>query len=196
MTRQAPPQRPMKRQSPPRRRLTPRHALADLAWNTREYSVAIAELVQQAASALDHAHQVGVIHRDIKPGNLLVDDEGHLWVTDFGLASVRGAAGVTATGDLLGTIRYMSPEQASAKRGVVDHRTDIYSLGASLYELLTLQAPFPGSDPQEVLAHMAQAEPRPPRRINPGHSAIWKRSFFRRWLMCPSSGYATAQAPR
>ena len=87
---------------------------------------------------LEHAHALGVVHRDIKPANLLLDQDRHLWVADFGLARLQGDSGLTATGDLVGTLRYMSPEQAMAKRGVVDHRTDIYSLGATLYELLTL----------------------------------------------------------
>ena len=94
----------------------------------------------QAAEALEHAHQLGVVHRDVKPANLLVDGRGNLWVTDFGLAQLQSDAGLTMTGDLVGTLRYMSPEQALAKRVVVDHRTDVYSLGATLYELLTLRA--------------------------------------------------------
>jgi len=127
----------------------------------------VAELIRQAARALDYAHQVGIIHRDIKPGNLLLDEHGHLWVTDFGLASVQGNESLTATGDMLGTLRYMSPEQASARRSVVDHRTDIYALGVTLYELLTLEPALVGRDRQEMLAQLALGEPRPPRRLNP-----------------------------
>jgi serine/threonine protein kinase len=94
----------------------------------------VASLGIQAAEALEHAHQIGVVHRDIKPGNLLLDMRGNLWVTDFGLAQVASPVGdaggnLTMTGDLVGTLRYMSPEQALAKRVVIDHRTDIYSLG-------------------------------------------------------------------
>ena len=89
----------------------------------------VAELMNQAAEALEHAHQSGVVHRDIKPGNLMLDGRGLLWVTDFGLAQFNSDARLTLTGDLVGTLRYMSPEQALAKRVIVDHRTDIYSLG-------------------------------------------------------------------
>ena len=74
----------------------------------------------------------------------MVDASGHLWVTDFGLAQVQTDAGLTMTGDILGTLRYMSPEQARADSRVMDHRTDIYSLGVTLYELLTLRPPFAG----------------------------------------------------
>ncbi len=126
----------------------------------------VAQLMQQAASALDHAHQIGIIHRDVKPANLLVDEHGQLWVTDFGLASVQGREGLTAAGDLLGTLRYMSPEQASARRAVVDHRTDIYALGVTLYELLTLEPALVGRDRPEMLANLTLGEPRPPRRLN------------------------------
>jgi serine/threonine protein kinase len=93
----------------------------------------VAELCIQAAEALDHAHQLGIVHRDVKPANLLVDGRGALWVTDFGLAHIQSDARLTMTGDLVGTLRYMSPEQALAKRAVIDHRTDVYSLGATLY---------------------------------------------------------------
>src|SRR5262249_33666863 len=130
-----------------------------------------AQLGVQAALALEHAHQLGVVHRDIKPGNLLLDVRGDLWVTDFGLAQMAGSGGhavgnLTMTGDLIGTLRYMSPEQALAKRGVIDHRTDIYSLGVTLYELLTLQHAYDGRDREELLRQIASEEPRPPRRLN------------------------------
>src|SRR5262249_46205698 len=126
-----------------------------------------AELGIQAAEALDYAHTLGVIHRDVKPANLLADGRGGLWVTDFGLAHIQSEARLTLTGDLVGTLRYMSPEQALAKRVVVDHRTDVYSLGATLYELLTLRPAFAGDDRQELLRQIAFQEPTPPRRLSP-----------------------------
>src|SRR5437870_7948492 len=97
---------------------------------------------------------------------MLVDGRGKLWITDFGLAHCQSQAGLTMTGDLVGTLRYMSPEQALAKRVIVDHRTDIYSLGATLYELLTLEPAFSGHDRQELLRQIAFEEPKPPRRLN------------------------------
>jgi tetratricopeptide (TPR) repeat protein len=119
----------------------------------------------QAASALEHAHALGVIHRDVKPGNLLLDPKGDLWVTDFGLARFLDDPGLTRTGDLIGTLAYMSPEQALGKR-VVDQRSDVYSLGATLYELLVLRPPFEGRDRQELLRKIGHDEPVPPRRLD------------------------------
>ena len=138
---------------PPRRRLAARSpaptqsaggATPSPSSSSREFFRMAATLGIQAAEALDHAHKVGIVHRDVKPANLLLDVHGNLWVTDFGLARLQDDAGLTITGDLLGTLRYMSPEQALAKRGYLDHRTDIYSLGATLYELLTLRRPSRG----------------------------------------------------
>jgi eukaryotic-like serine/threonine-protein kinase len=131
---------------------------------TDEYVRTVAGWAAQAAEALDHAHQCGVIHRDVKPANLLLDGRGHLWVTDFGLARFPGAGGPTRTGDLLGTLRYMSPEQALAKPAVVDHRTDVYALGATLYELLTLRPVFDTEDAHELMCRTAHEEPVSPRR--------------------------------
>jgi len=117
-----------------------------------------AELAVQAAQALHHAHQEGVVHRDVKPANLMVDAAGRLWVTDFGLAQVHNDPRLTTTGALVGTLRYMSPEQASGDQ-VVDHRTDLYSLGATLYELLALQPVFDGRDRGTLLRQITQEEP-------------------------------------
>ena len=117
----------------------------------------------QAAEALEHAHQMGVIHRDVKPANLLLDNNGRVWVADFGLARWSDA-GITTSGDMLGTLRYMSPEQASGGRNLVDHRTDIYSLGATLYELLTLQPVCRGDDHGGLLQQILHEDPIPPRR--------------------------------
>jgi tetratricopeptide (TPR) repeat protein len=152
-----------------------------------------AQLGIQAAEALEHAHQLGVVHRDVKPGNLLLDGRGHLWVTDFGLAHCQGQAGLTLTGDLLGTLRYMSPEQALAKRAPLDHRTDIYSLGATLYELLALEPAFPGQDRQELLRQIAFEEPRPPRRLNRCVPAELETIVLKCLEKGPADRYATAQ---
>jgi WD40 repeat protein/serine/threonine protein kinase len=125
-----------------------------------------ADLGLQAAEALDYSHRLGIIHRDIKPANLLIDVRGGLWITDFGLARMQSDAGLTMTGDVVGTLRYMSPEQSSARRGIVDHRTDVYSLGATLYELLTLHPAYDGRDHAELLHQMAFGEPKPLRARN------------------------------
>jgi tetratricopeptide (TPR) repeat protein len=153
----------------------------------------VAHLGLQAAEALEHAHAEGVIHRDIKPANLLVDMKGKLWITDFGLAHCRAGAGLTMTGDLVGTLRYMSPEQALGKRLLVDQRTDIYSLGVTLYEFLTLEPAFPGDDREEVLRQIASEEPRPPRRINKAIPAELETIVLKAMGKSPEERYATAQ---
>ena len=142
---------------------------------------AAALLGMEAALALEHAHQLGVVHRDIKPANLLVEagpaiaaggneaeaSSARLWVTAFGLAHCRqGQVGLTVTGDLVGTLRYMSPEQAGAEPIGVDHSADLYSLGATLYELLTLEPAFNGHGRHELLRQIAIEEPRPVRKVN------------------------------
>jgi eukaryotic-like serine/threonine-protein kinase len=154
----------------------------------------VARLGEQAAEALEHAHRQGVIHRDIKPANLLVDAPDHLWVTDFGLARcLQSEAGLTGTGDLVGTLRYMSPEQALAKPFLIDHRTDIYSLGVTLYELLTLEPAYGGRDRQEVLRQIAFEEPRSPRRVNPTIPVELETIVLKAMAKEPAARYATAQ---
>ena len=147
----------------------------------------------QAAEALEYAHQQGIIHRDIKPANLLIDARGNLWVTDFGLAHFHDAPGLTHTGDVLGTIRYMSPEQAAGQRVVLDHRTDIYSFGATFYELLTLQPIFPGRTRQALLADVLNHEPRPPRAIDRRIPAELETITLKASSKNPADRYASAQ---
>lgn len=131
------------------------------------YFEQVAQLAIQAGEAIHHAHEHGIVHRDIKPGNLMLDSTGKLWVTDFGLARMESEAGMTMTGDLVGTLRYMAPEQALAKRIVVDHRADIYSLGVTLYELLTMRPVFDGADREALLKQLAFDDPPTPHRLNP-----------------------------
>ena len=121
----------------------------------------------QAAEALAHAHQRGVIHRDIKPSNLLLDNDGVVWLTDFGLAKRMDEATLTVHGTLMGTPRYMSPEQAASLQQPVDRRTDLYSLGATLYELATGRPVFESAQPHLVIAQILTEEPARPRQIRP-----------------------------
>ena len=124
----------------------------------------VAEVGLQAADARAHAHHAGVIHRDVKPSNLLIDGKGSIWVTDFGLARRLADPGLTHHDSLLGTPRYMSPEQA--RTGAIDGRTDVYSLGATLYELLTLRPPFDGRSAAELIEQIGQTEPVAPSTID------------------------------
>lgn len=130
------------------------------------YCRRVAHLMVQAAEGLDHAHQSGVVHRDVKPANLILDATGNVWITDFGLAQLQSDNGITRSGDFVGTFRYMSPEQMSGQRTVIDHRADIYSLGATMYELLTLESAFPAENHQELLYQVLHAEPRKLRQWN------------------------------
>jgi tetratricopeptide (TPR) repeat protein len=160
----------------------------------REYYQRVAELGVQAAEALDHAHQMGIVHRDVKPGNLMLDGSGRLWVTDFGLAHIQhGEASLTRTGDLVGTLRYMSPEQALAKRVPIDHRTDVYSLGVTLYELLTLRPACDGKDRQELLRQIAFDEPARPRRLDRTIPAELEVIVLKAMEKNPADRYATAK---
>ncbi len=153
----------------------------------------VAELGIQAAEALEHAHDMGIIHRDMKPGNLLIDERGNLWIMDFGLAHVQSDAKLTMTGDFMGTLRYMSPEQALANRVLVDHRTDLYSLGATLYELLTLQPAVGGTDKHEVLRKIAFEEPKAPRKIDRNIPAELDTIVLKCLEKEPESRYGTAR---
>ncbi|MGI9393874.1 MAG: protein kinase domain-containing protein, partial [Boseongicola sp.] len=153
----------------------------------------IAEFGAVIAEALDHAHHHGVVHRDVKPSNLLIDSSGKPWVTDFGLAQVETGTAMTMTGDILGTARYMSPEQILAKRVFLDHRTDVYSLGATLYELLTLRLPFDADDRQELFQKITFEEPTPLRRINPDVPEDLQTVVLKCLEKNPDARYASAE---
>jgi serine/threonine protein kinase len=159
----------------------------------REFFRTLAQLVVQAAEALEYAHTMGVIHRDIKPANLLVDHRGAVWVTDFGLAQFHAETHLTHSGELLGTLRYMSPEQAGGRRALVDQRADVYSLGATLYELLTLRPIFDGTDRQTLLYQILHEEPPAPRSIDravpPELETIVQKAIGK----TPAERYSTAQ---
>lgn len=126
----------------------------------------IARHLADVADALDYAHQRGVIHRDIKPHNLLLGADGRMQISDFGLARLAEQPGVTITGEVIGSPLYMSPEQISGNPENVDHRADIYSLGATMYEWLTLRPPYPGETRERVISMILSSEPLALRALN------------------------------
>jgi serine/threonine protein kinase/WD40 repeat protein len=123
----------------------------------------VARLGAQVADALDYAHRQGVVHRDIKPSNLLLDAQGNVWVTDFGLAKLIEGEDLSQSHDLVGTLRYMAPERF---RGVTDRRSDIHALGATLYELLTLRPAFESQDRLRLIEQIVHEPPTPPRQLD------------------------------
>lgn len=130
----------------------------------------IARLLAKVARAVDHAHQHGVLHRDLKPGNILVDQKGEPHLTDFGVAKVlgRGDSSLTASGSIMGTPSYMAPEQAAGQSKHITTAADVYSLGAILYALLTGVPPFRGDTPVETLRLVVEQEPKPPSTLREG----------------------------
>ncbi|MCH9003148.1 MAG: serine/threonine protein kinase, partial [Planctomycetes bacterium] len=127
----------------------------------------LAGLMAEVADGLAHAHANGILHRDIKPHNLIFGADGHLHITDFGLAYIKGDPHVTMTGEIMGTPSYVSPEQARGEVGGIDDRTDIFSLGVTLYELATGRRPFEGETRDQILHAVCDLEPQRPRVVEP-----------------------------
>ncbi len=146
--------------SAPSSAMLPGHSdISTATSNRRGYFRSVAQIGLQTAAALSYAHSRAIIHRDIKPGNLILDTTGNVWVTDFGLAKT-GDSAMTHTGDILGTIRYMSPERF---RGQCDVRADVYALGMTLYELLTLKPAYTSGDRLKLIELIRQTEAASPR---------------------------------
>ncbi|HEY4234476.1 MAG TPA: serine/threonine-protein kinase [Lacipirellulaceae bacterium] len=160
---------------------------------TSQHVRTVAKWGIEAAEALHAAHEYGVIHRDVKPSNLLLDETGKLWVTDFGLARCRETANLTQSGDILGTMRYMSPEQALGRNGLVDHRTDIYSLGVTLYELCALRHPADDVGDLQLFFDRARSNYRPLRHWNRHFPRDFETIVMKAIAEFPHERYATAQ---
>jgi serine/threonine protein kinase len=166
--------------------------LADLMGNSLTYE-RIVQIIGSVARALDYAHQRGVVHRDIKPSNILIDKQGEVLLADFGIAKTIegvGATQLTGTGSILGTPAYMAPEQAESAK--VDGRTDIYSLGVILYELLTGQPPYQADTPLAVVL-MHLNEPLPlPRSIKPDIPESLEQIVLKAMAKAPNERFQTA----
>ncbi len=142
----------------------PQPTPASVVVRSGNYWASVAQLGVQVADALHYAHAKGTLHRDIKPANLILDAQGVVWVADFGLAKVLEQEPVSRTGEVVGTLSYLAPEQL---RGQTDHRSDLYALGLTLYELLTWRPAFHDSDRTRLLQRIATEDPPRPRQLRP-----------------------------
>ncbi len=156
----------------------------------------VLRLVERAARALHVAHEAGLVHRDIKPANIMVTLEGHPVLLDFGLARdlESEGQGLTQSGQILGTPAYLAPEQIVASRGVVDRRTDVYALGVTLFECLTLQRPFEGSSWDQLFHEILEGASRNPRKLNPRIPVDLATVIEVAMEREPARRYATAEA--
>jgi eukaryotic-like serine/threonine-protein kinase len=153
----------------------------------------IARMGIQIAEALHAAHEIGVVHRDVKPSNLLLDEKGKVWITDFGVARCKTSSSLTETGHAVGTMAYMSPEQAEGQQALVDQRTDIYSLGVTLYELATLHHPGEGTPDAATAFHFGRSNWRPPRAWNNSIPVDFENIVMKALAEGREERYATAR---
>jgi serine/threonine protein kinase/predicted Zn-dependent protease len=158
------------------------------------YALRMAKTFAQVALGLQHAHSQGIVHRDLKPSNLILDRDGQLRILDFGLARLEGQESLTHSTEIVGTPRYMSPEQARAGEGSVDARSDVWSLGATLYEVLTLAPAFAGKTAQETLSQILHRDPRPLRHFNPRLPRDLETIVLKCLRKDPAGRYGTAEA--
>lgn len=143
------------------------HPLDDLLGKRQLTLHQSAEMLRKVAIAISYAHRQGIIHRDIKPSNIVVDQQGEPWLMDFGLAKiVKDDEKISKTGSVLGTPVYMAPEQALGKVHEIDERSDIYSLGALFYEMITGSPPFRGDSSLAIILQVVHSDPLAPRKIN------------------------------
>ncbi|MFC1759417.1 serine/threonine protein kinase, partial [Planctomycetota bacterium] len=154
-----------------------------------KYWRSVADIGVQASEALAYAHSARTLHRDVKPGNLLLDIHGNVWIADFGLAKAIEAENVTWTGDIVGTLSYMAPERF---RDETDARSDIYGLGLTLYELLTLKRAFDGSERASLMHRVANDPIQPPRKLNPQIPRDLETIVLKATAKDPSDRYQTA----
>jgi serine/threonine protein kinase len=159
--------------------------------STAEYFRSVARMGLQVAEALTHAHQQGILHRDIKPSNLLLDVRGTVWVTDFGLAKTEGTEDLTNTGDIVGTLRYMAPERFN---GWSDPRSDVYGLGITLYEMLTLRPAFQDSHRPRLIGRVLHDDPPRPRKLDPHIPRDLETIILKAIAKEPADRYQTAEA--
>lgn len=160
-------------------------------FRTRQFSLAeIGRIISQVGDALDYAHTQGVIHRDVKPSNILIDVRGNCLLTDFGIAKlVEGTSNLTGTGGVIGTPSYMSPEQGLGQ--TLDGRSDIYSLGIILYEMVTGQVPFTAETPMAVVIQHIQTPLPPPSKLDPTMPEAIERVILKSLAKQPEDRYAT-----
>src|SRR5262249_37797917 len=155
-----------------------------------QYFRSVAWVGVQVAEALTYAHRQGILHRDIKPSNLLLDLQGAVWITDFGLAKAEGSDDLTHTGDIVGTLRYMAPERFE---GRCDRRSEVYGVGVTLYELLTLRPAFEATDRPRLIERVLHEDPPRLRKLDPRIPRDLETIVLKAMAKDPADRYATAE---